>query len=182
MEDQHRVRLERRMRELGVTVPDRESVRIGPWLRLQARVAPVDRLLAAREAAEQDDVDAVYAPSTGDAATDALFRQIREEERSHATAIVRMRQRSEDSNGGAGTGAAAVAAPEARERLDRILGRERWHQRGSGWIADAITAPTTGWRPRSGPGALISGFWSQVATSRGRILVTAPRRLHQPSL
>jgi hypothetical protein len=40
------------------------------WLRLQARVAPVDWLLAARAAGEEADADDVYAGSTGDAVTD----------------------------------------------------------------------------------------------------------------
>ena len=66
----HRGRLEQRMRELEIPVPDPQSVRLPLWLRLQARIAPVDRLLAAREAAEDEEVDDVYKRSTGDAATD----------------------------------------------------------------------------------------------------------------
>jgi hypothetical protein len=50
----HRRRVEQRMHELKVPVPDPDSVRLPLWLRLQARIAPVDRLLAAREAAEDD--------------------------------------------------------------------------------------------------------------------------------
>ena len=46
----HRRRLEARMEVLGIPVPDPSSVRLSPWLRLQARIAPIDRLLAAREA------------------------------------------------------------------------------------------------------------------------------------
>ena len=44
-ESGHRRRLEARMRELGLEVPDQGSVRLSPWLRLQARLAPIDRLL-----------------------------------------------------------------------------------------------------------------------------------------
>src|SRR5207302_544291 len=73
----HRRRLEARMRELGVPVPDASTVRISPWLRLQARVAPLDRLLAAREAAESDEVDDLYLRPTGDERTDELLREIR---------------------------------------------------------------------------------------------------------
>jgi rubrerythrin len=47
----HRRRLEARMTELGIPIPDPATVRISFWLRLQARIAPVDRLLAARVAA-----------------------------------------------------------------------------------------------------------------------------------
>ena len=56
-ESGHRGRIEARMTELGITIPDRASVKVPLWLRLQARIAPVDRLLAAREAAENDEVD-----------------------------------------------------------------------------------------------------------------------------
>ncbi|MDR0359080.1 MAG: hypothetical protein LBJ87_06420, partial [bacterium] len=56
----HRRRIEGRLTELGVAVPDPASVRISPWLKLQARVAPVDRLLQAREAAEDDEVTDTY--------------------------------------------------------------------------------------------------------------------------
>ena len=65
-ESGHRQRLEARMRELGIEVPDPTTVRVPVWLRLQARIAPVDRLLAAREAAENDEVDDLYKRSTGD--------------------------------------------------------------------------------------------------------------------
>ena len=40
------------MRELGIAVPDAGTVKLSGWQRLQARLAPLDRLLAAREAAE----------------------------------------------------------------------------------------------------------------------------------
>jgi VIT1/CCC1 family predicted Fe2+/Mn2+ transporter len=63
-EGSHRRRLEARMTELGIPIPDPSSVRLSPWLRLQAKVAPVDRLLAAREAAEDDEVDDLYKRST----------------------------------------------------------------------------------------------------------------------
>ena len=39
-ESSHRERLERRMQELGIPVPDPQSVRLPLWLRLQARFAP----------------------------------------------------------------------------------------------------------------------------------------------
>jgi hypothetical protein len=53
------------MWELGVEVPDPASVQISRWTRLQARYAPIDRLLAAREAAEMDEVDDPLPPSYG---------------------------------------------------------------------------------------------------------------------
>jgi VIT1/CCC1 family predicted Fe2+/Mn2+ transporter/rubrerythrin len=133
----HRRRLEARMSELGIAVPDPSMVRLSPWTRLQARIAPIDRLLAAREAAEDDEVDDLYKRSTGDVETDALLRSIRREERSHSMAVQEMR----------GDGApepSPVAIPGAQARLDRILGRETWHQTGGSWISGAIYGANDG--------------------------------------
>src|ERR1700677_932313 len=90
-ESSHRQRLEARMTELGIAIPAVESVKIGAWMRLQAKFAPVNKLLAAREAAEDEEVDDLYKRSTGDAQTDTLLREIRKEERSHSMAVNEMR-------------------------------------------------------------------------------------------
>jgi len=135
----HRRRLEARMEELGIPVPDPASVRLSPWLRLQARIAPIDRLLAAREAAEDEEVDDLYKRSTGDAATDELLRSIRREERSHSLAVQEMRSGDEPLRD-----PSPVAVPGARARLDRILGRETWHQTGGSWISGAIYGANDG--------------------------------------
>lgn len=87
----HRRRLEGRMLELGITIPDASTVRIGWWTRLQARLAPIDRLLAAREAAESNEVDDLYLRPAGDDETDRLLREIRKEEASHSLAVNEMR-------------------------------------------------------------------------------------------
>jgi VIT1/CCC1 family predicted Fe2+/Mn2+ transporter/ferritin-like protein len=136
----HRRRLEARMEELGIPIPDPSTVQLSPWQRLQARIAPIDRLLAAREAAEDDEVDDLYKRSTGDPETDELLRSIRREERSHAMAVQEMR-------GGDGSSApepSPVAIPGAQARLDRILGRETWHQTGGSWISGAIYGANDG--------------------------------------
>src|SRR5207253_3060119 len=122
-----------RMRELGLEVPDPESVKLSPWLRLQARFAPIERLLAAREAAEIDEIDDRYRTPTGDDGTDALLGEIRRDERAHSLAVGEMRSRP-----------AVPEPPPAQARLDRILGRERWHQTGSGWVSGAIYGANDG--------------------------------------
>src|SRR2546423_6269290 len=119
----HRRRLEARMNELGIRIPDPAEVRLSPWMRLQARLAPVERLLAAREAAEDDEVGDLYLRPTGDPDTDRLLREIRKEERSHSLAVHDMRRRPD----GDGSDPAPVAAPGAQARLTRILERETWH-------------------------------------------------------
>ena len=78
------------MGELGIPVPDPATVKLSRWLRLQARLAPVDRLLAAREAAETEEVDDLYLRPTGDEETDRLLHEIRRDERSHSIAVNEM--------------------------------------------------------------------------------------------
>jgi vacuolar iron transporter family protein len=172
-EANHRGRLEQRMRELEIEIPDASTVRVPVWMRLQARIAPVDRLLAAREAAEDEEVDDLYRRSTGDPTTDQLLREIRKEERSHSMAVAELRS-GEASNiepdapdGGrdprtpsppASTGdGPPVALPGTRARLDRILGREKWHRTGTGWISGAIYGANDGLAAVFGIVAGVSG-------------------------
>jgi vacuolar iron transporter family protein len=158
-ESGHRRRLEQRMGELGIPVPDPASVRLPLWLRLQARIAPIDRLLAAREAAEDEEVDDLYKRSTGDHITDQLLREIRKEERSHSLAVQEIR--SGGSSDGTGDelvlSSEPLAVPGARTRLDRILGREKWHRTGGGWISGAIYGANDGLAAVFGIVAGVSG-------------------------
>ncbi len=162
-ESVHRGRLETRMQELAITVPDPASVRIPLWLKLQARIAPIDRLLAAREAAEDDEVDDLYKRSPGDPVTDGLLREIRKEERSHSLAVQDIRSGRGGEEGElpdpahAGFDAAPLAVPGARTRLDRILGREKWHMTGGGWISGAIYGANDGLAAVFGIVAGVSG-------------------------
>jgi VIT1/CCC1 family predicted Fe2+/Mn2+ transporter len=155
-ESSHRTRLEARMRELEIPVPDVRTVRLGLWQRLQSRVAPIDRLLAAREAAEDDEVDDLYKRSTGDHVTDQLLRDIRREERSHSLAVQDMRGGSANGTGDLDDGP-PIAVPGARTRLDRILGREKWHRTGGGWISGAIYGANDGLAAVFGIVAGVSG-------------------------
>jgi VIT1/CCC1 family predicted Fe2+/Mn2+ transporter len=167
----HRQRLEQRMTELGIPIPDPSSVKV-PWLlRMQARVAPVDRLLAAREAAEDEEVDDLYKRPTGDPTTDKLLRDIRKEERSHSLAVQDIRSGSKDDGGRGGPAvpeATPLAAPGVSTRLERILGRERWHRTGGGWISGAIYGANDGLAAVFGIVAGVSG-----ATGGGQAVLTA---------
>jgi vacuolar iron transporter family protein len=180
-ESGHRGRIEARMTELGIPIPDSATVKVPLWLRLQARIAPVDRLLAAREAAENDEVDDLYKRSTGDQATDRLLRDIRREERSHSMAVADLRAGGgyDELGGGDGFGVGqpgdplsaepprpsplprgdggAMAIPGARQRLDKILGREKWHRSGAGWISGAIYGANDGLAAVFGIVAGVSG-------------------------
>ncbi len=181
-ESGHRRRLEARMTELGIVVPDPSTVKVPLLLRLQTRVAPVDRLLAAREAAEDEEVDDLYKRPTGDSVTDQLLRDIRKEERSHSLAVQDIRSGSPDPPGmsesadGSPPDApgptvladAPLAAPGVSTRLNRILGRERWHRTGGGWISGAIYGANDGLAAVFGIVAGVSG-----ATGGGTGVLTA---------
>jgi VIT1/CCC1 family predicted Fe2+/Mn2+ transporter/rubrerythrin len=155
-ESSHRTRLERRMGELGIPIPDPASVNVSAWTRLQAKLAPVDRLLAAREAAEDDEVGDLYKRPTGDAETDRLLHEIRREERAHSIAVQEIRSGS-GSDDGDGASASPLAVPGAQARLDRILKREKWHQSGTGWISGAIYGANDGLAAVFGIVAGVSG-------------------------
>jgi VIT1/CCC1 family predicted Fe2+/Mn2+ transporter/rubrerythrin len=159
-ESGHRHRLEQRMAELGIPVPDPSTVRIEWWTRLQARLAPLDRLLAAREAAESDEVDDLYLRPTGDEETDRLLQDIRRDERSHQLAVDELRTEPAPPS-------SAPSSP-AQERLDRILGRETWHQSGSGWISGAIYGANDGLAAVFGIVSGVSG-----ATGGSNVVLTA---------
>jgi VIT1/CCC1 family predicted Fe2+/Mn2+ transporter len=241
-ESGHRGRIEARMTELGIPVPDSSTVKVPRWLRLQARIAPVDRLLAAREAAENDEVDDLYKRSTGDNTTDRLLRDIRREERSHSLAVADLRAGGRDETiGGGGFGGGQpgdplsahppdrsshppdrsthppdpsshppdrsahppdrsshppdpsahppdpsshppdrsapprpsppvrgdggpLAIPGARQRLDKILGREKWHRSGTSWISGAIYGANDGLAAVFGIVAGVSGATGGAST------------------
>jgi VIT1/CCC1 family predicted Fe2+/Mn2+ transporter/rubrerythrin len=146
----HRRRLEERLTQLGAAIPDEDSVRISTWLRLQARLAPVERVLRAREAAEDDEVLGVYGKPTGDTQTDELLRSIRKDERSHALAVNEMV--AAPTPGEAGDAEAAT-----NSRLQRLLGRENWHRTSSGWVSDAIYGANDGLAAVFGIVAGVSG-------------------------
>jgi vacuolar iron transporter family protein len=165
-ESSHRQRLEARMQQLGIAIPDPSSVKIGWWMRMQARIAPIDKLLAAREAAEDEEVDDLYKRSTGDAATDKLLRDIRKEERSHSMAVSDIRAGSSDDDP-----AVAQLSPtqqRAKTRLEKITGRETWHNTGGGWVSGAIYGANDGLASVFGLVAGVAG-----ATSGSSIVLTA---------
>ncbi len=170
----HRHRLEERMQEVGIEIPDPATVRVPVWLRLQARIAPVDRLLASREAAEDEEVDDLYKRSTGDEETDRLLRAIRKEERSHSLAVqdIRSGGGGDDASGNGAppqpSPSAPLAVAGAQARLDRILGRERWHRTGGGWISGAIYGANDGLAAVFGIVAGVSG-----ATNGSSAVLTA---------
>ena len=157
-EGRHRERIEKRLRELGQEIPDPSTVQISPWLRLQARLAPVTQVLRHMEAAENVEIIDRYKRSTGDADTDSILSSIRVEEQGHS--------RSLDAIQAAHAGDAPASG--AQGRLNRILGRETWHRTGSGWISGAIYGANDGLAAVFGIVAGVSG-----ATGGSSFVLTA---------
>jgi VIT1/CCC1 family predicted Fe2+/Mn2+ transporter/rubrerythrin len=158
-EASHRARIEHRLTELGQPIPDPATVRISPWLRLQARFAPVMRMLAHMESNEQVEITDRYKRSTGDSETDAVLASIRSEEQGHSRSLDAIQA----------THVTGDPPPSGAEgRLNRILGRETWHRTGSGWISGAIYGANDGLAAVFGIVAGVSG-----ATGGSSFVLTA---------
>ncbi len=174
VEGSHRDRLETRMSELGIALPDAASVKLSRWHRLQARVAPVDSLLARQESLELEVADEIETRPTGDADTDRMFNEIRVEEQTHTVALGKLRAGTVPALAELRAGREpALAAREAKPagpevRLQRILGRERWHRGGTGWIPGAIYGANDGLAAVFGIVAGVSG-----ATGGSHAVLTA---------
>jgi VIT1/CCC1 family predicted Fe2+/Mn2+ transporter/rubrerythrin len=158
-EGSHRARIEGRLRELGVTIPNPDTVRLSPVQRLQARLAPVEMVIARMEAAEEEEITDRYKRSTGDAATDSVLESIRVEEQGHSRSLESMEVAHR---------AGDPAPSSVQTRLNRILGRESWHRTGTGWISGAIYGANDGLAAVFGIVAGVSG-----ATGGSSFVLTA---------
>src|SRR2546426_1261441 len=154
----HRTRIEARLQELGVGIPDSASQRLSLWTRLQIRFAPVEKVLAWREALENREAEDLYRRPTGDPNTDRLLAQLRKDERSHALAAQDMQPDPHT--------AAVAETPEGH--LKRLLGRETWHKTGSSWISGAVYGANDGLAAVFGIVAGVSG-----ATGGSNFVLTA---------
>lgn len=157
-ESSHRERIEKRLRELGESVPDPSAVRLSPWRRLQARLAPVENVIARMEAGEEAEITDRYKRSTGDPDTDRVLQEIRVEEQGHSRSLETMQEAHRASPGPAGP----------QRRLDRILRSETWHRTGTGWISGAIYGANDGLAAVFGIVAGVSG-----ATGGSSFVLTA---------
>jgi len=116
--------------------------------RLQARIAPVPAVMARMEAAEEVEIQDRYKKTTGDPKTDEVLQSIRVEEQGHSRSLESMQAAHRGADG-------APSGPQTK--LNRILGRETWHRRGSGWISGAIYGANDGLAAVFGIVAGVSG-------------------------
>jgi VIT1/CCC1 family predicted Fe2+/Mn2+ transporter/rubrerythrin len=158
-EASHRERIEKRLRELGESVPNPSTVGLSPLQRLQARLAPIELVIQRMEAAEQEEITDRYRRSTGDPQTDAVLESIRVEEQGHSRSLESFEVAHQ---------AVGPAPSSVQTRLNRILGRESWHRTGAGWISGAIYGANDGLAAVFGIVAGVSG-----ATGGSSFVLTA---------
>src|SRR6202022_1283747 len=113
----------------------------------------------AHQEAEERRLTGAHSDLTGDQATDALLKQIGEEDAQHALALR-----------GLMTGGPATRQPQrgVQSALDRILSRETWHKQGGGWIGGAIYGVNDGLAAVFG---IVAG--TSAATGGGRLVLVA---------
>src|SRR5256885_8087470 len=157
-EASHRERIEKRLRDLGQPVPDPSAVKLSPLQRLQARLAPVETVIARMEAAEEQEITDRYRRTTGDPDTDVVLESIRVEEQGPARWLESMEVAHQ----------AGPAPASVQSRLNRILGRESWRRTGAGWISGAIYGANDGLAAVFGIVAGVSG-----ATGGSSFVLTA---------
>ncbi len=122
-EEKHAARWSERIAAATGRVPDRKEVERGlSWFQ---RISDPNVVLHRLEQ-EENKAEEEYAHLMA-RLSDPMDRQIAEdamlEERDHAVVLRTL---------------AGGSMPSPRSALDSILGRERWHARGTGWIGDAI--------------------------------------------
>ena len=120
-EERHASRWAQRIEEAGEKVPAGEvKPLLAPILAL--RVADLNAALRQVEADEHKDIRK-YASQAGvltDEASQALLKEVRQDEEGHARVLE------------------VMTGPVPRTRLESILRREKWHVSTGSWIGDAI--------------------------------------------
>jgi VIT1/CCC1 family predicted Fe2+/Mn2+ transporter/rubrerythrin len=159
VESSHRDRLDARMRELGIEAPDERTVTLPLWQRLQARLAPVEKLIARQETIEREIAAQIEEQPTGDTKTDELLDEIKAEEEQHTVALGQLLSGGDPED-------PRTAAIEAR--LQRLAKRETWHRSSTGWIPGAIYGANDGLAAVFGIVAGVSG-----ATGGSHVVLTA---------
>jgi VIT1/CCC1 family predicted Fe2+/Mn2+ transporter/rubrerythrin len=124
-EDKHAANWAARLRELGVEPGQYEESAVEKMRRWLLVQNGTDTAVTKLEAAEND-ADAMYDELARVAPSEEVRTQIldaQREEKAHSRVLSEMTEN---------------AAPPAQRKLNKILGAERWHVRGGGWIGQAI--------------------------------------------
>lgn len=121
-EERHAARWSARIEAATGRAPDPQSIRQSlSWMQKLGDQSVVLHRLEEEENIADEEYRRLTAEFT-DPADRLVADEVAREEREHARTL----------------GVLAGPAPSPRKMLDTILGRERWHVRGTGWIGDAI--------------------------------------------
>jgi VIT1/CCC1 family predicted Fe2+/Mn2+ transporter/rubrerythrin len=160
----HAQRWATRLAELGAPLPpdsDPLRERLWRWMLVQQGT---DQALASIERAEDDDTE-MYGNLVGVAPTEADRQALKSVQQDEAT------------HGRLAHGVTTPGPQTVQVRLDTILGRERWHHRGGGWIGQAIYGANDGLgsvfgivsgvagATAGGPAVLIAGLAGMLASA-----------------
>jgi len=122
-EEKHAARWSERIAAATGRVPDRKEVERGlSWFQRISDPNVVLQRLEQEENKAEDEYNQLMA-RLSDPADRKIAEEAMLEERDHAVILRTL---------------AGGSVPSPRSALDSILGRERWHVRGHGWIGDAI--------------------------------------------
>ncbi len=122
-EEKHAARWSERIATATGRVPDRKEVERGlSWFQRISDPNVVLQRLEQEENKAEDEYNQLMA-RLSDPADRKIAEEAMLEERDHAVILRTL---------------AGGSVPSPRSALDSILGRERWHVRGHGWIGDAI--------------------------------------------
>src|SRR5437868_15519350 len=123
LEDNHATRWAERIKAATSRTPDRKEVERGlTWFQRISDPNVVLHRLEQEENKAEAEYDQLMA-RLSDPADRRIAEEAMLEERDHAVVLRTL---------------AGGKIPTPRSTLDTILGRERWHVRGTGWIGDAI--------------------------------------------
>src|SRR5437879_2181178 len=124
-EERHAARWEKRLAELGASVPtlaDTLGKRLSRWINRRVGTDIAIKRLEAAEGKDKARYETQQARALGqDAKAPNILQELAREEKAHAKVLQNL---------------APVLGP--RTTLDVILKRERWHVRSGSWIADSI--------------------------------------------
>jgi vacuolar iron transporter family protein len=196
-EKMHSERWVRQLQALGANVPvyrDTLVDKLWRWVLVQSGT---ENALARIESAEDEDTD-IYANLMEEAPNEAdrdEIASVLHDEQIHQAATSQIARDSGQTN----AASAAHSASTPKGRLDTILGRERWHKRGGGWIGQAIYGANDGLgsvfgivsgvagATAGGPAVLVAGLAGMLASAlsmgSGAYLATkAEREVYQAEI
>lgn len=154
-EEKHAARWAAKLAELGATPPALENTWWNKVSRWWNRQGGTEAAIRRREAVEDIDIARYGAQQKQLAQHDAdvgrILHEIEREERAHAKVLATM-----------------VPQLGPKTVLDGMIGRERWHGRGSGWVADAIYGVNDGLGAVFG---IVSGVAGATDNARRYVLI-----------